>query len=104
MSKKTKLPAGEVASVHTGWTQAVFMCRKCSKKLDGGFGPDGEQTLRQALRETLRQRGQRGQVGLIEVGCLGICPKGAVTISRTAAPGEFLLVARGTSASTVLDR
>jgi hypothetical protein len=43
-------------------------------------------------------------MGLIEVGCLGICPKGAVTMGLASAPGELLVVARGTDANAVLDQ
>jgi hypothetical protein len=32
---------GLKALVRSNWDHAVLVCRKCSKKLDGGFGPDG---------------------------------------------------------------
>ena len=102
MSKKVKARPGIITSVATGWRDTVFICRKCSKKLDGGFGADGRQSLRSALRDGLRQRGDRGAVGLIEVGCLGLCPKAAVTAGIASAPGEFLVVGKGASVSAVL--
>ena len=37
----------------TRWNEVVLVCRKCSKKLDGGFGPDGDKTLKKALRRYL---------------------------------------------------
>jgi predicted metal-binding protein len=104
MSKTGKIPRGAVAVIPTGWRNVVFICRKCSKKLDGGFGADGTQSLRGALRDGLRARGRRGEVGLIEVGCLGVCPKGAVTVGLASAPGELLVVGRGADAGAVLDR
>ena len=104
MGKKMKRQPGSLGVEPTGWTQTIVICRKCSKKLDGGFGPDGTQSLRGALRDALRTAGRRGQVGLLEVGCLGVCPKGAVTVALASAPGELLVVGRGASASAVLER
>ena len=39
--------------VRSNWQNAVLVCRKCSKKLDGGFGPDGDERLAKALRKRL---------------------------------------------------
>jgi len=89
-------------TVQTGWTDILLICRKCSKKLGGGFGPDGRDTLRRAARHALRESGQRGQVGLIETGCFGICPKRAVVIARASAPGTLTIVPAGTSVVTLL--
>jgi predicted metal-binding protein len=102
MSKKPKAPPGTITATQTGWQDTAFICRKCARTLDGGFGEDGKQTLRQALRDALRRRGQRGRLGLIEVACLGICPKGAVTIGLASAPGHLLVVARHTQAEAIL--
>jgi predicted metal-binding protein len=104
MGKKTRRQPGSIGVEPTGWTQTVIICRKCSKKLDGGFGTDGTQSLRGALRDTLRQTGRRGQVGLLEVGCLGVCPRGAVTVVLASKPGEVLIVGRAASTATLLDR
>ena len=104
MSKKPKPTPGTITATETGWRDTAFICRKCTRKLDGGFGADGNQSLRQALRESLRRRGHRGSLGLIEVGCLVICPKGAVTMGIASNPGEILIVARRTPADAVLDR
>ncbi len=86
----------------TGWNDIIFLCRKCSRKLKGGFGEDGTATLRQALRAELRNTGQRGQVGLLEVKCLGICPKLAVTAGRASQPGQLMIVPVGSQGATAL--
>ena len=86
----------------TGWTDTLLICRKCSRKLGGGFGPDGRDTLRQVVRDTLRLSGRRGEVGLIDVGCLGVCPKKGVTTARASRPGELLVVPRGLDAASLL--
>jgi hypothetical protein len=104
MTKTRKPRRGEIIGQPTGWDDAAFICRKCQKKLGGGFGPDGKQSLRGHLRAALRARGARGRVGFIEVDCLGICPKGAVAAGFASAPGALLIVARGASAESVLGR
>ncbi|MEJ7933159.1 (2Fe-2S) ferredoxin domain-containing protein [Sphingobium sp. AN558] len=82
--------------VRSNWRSAVLVCRKCSKKLDGGFGPDGDERLARALRKHLALRkGRKAAAGVIEVGCLGVCPKGAVTVIDGADAREWLLVRPG---------
>ena len=95
MTKYRAIEDRQAHSVATGWTDALLICRKCSRKLDGGFGEDGKETLRRALRGALRASGQRGQIGLIEVACLGVCPKRAVTTARASQPGSLLIVPEG---------
>ena len=83
-------------TVSSGWETAVLVCRKCSKKLDGGFGPNGKERLSKALRKHLSlKKGRKGAAGILEVGCLGVCPKGAVTVVNGASSREWLLVRPG---------
>ncbi len=91
-------------NVETGWTDAILICRKCSRKLDGGYGADGGQSLRRALREGLRARGQRRQMGLMEVACLGVCPKRGVTTMRASRPGLLVVVPAGGEAALLDER
>lgn len=82
--------------VRSNWQTAVLVCRKCSKKLDGGFGPDGDERLGKALRSHLKlKKGRKAAAGIVEVDCLGICPKGAVTVVNGSASREWLLVQPG---------
>jgi predicted metal-binding protein len=79
--------------IHSNWDHAVLVCRKCSKKLDGGFGEKGHTSLAKALRKHLAlKKGRKAAAGIIEVGCLGICPKGAVTVVNGAQSREWLIV------------
>lgn len=79
--------------VRSNWQNAVLVCRKCSKKLDGGFGRDGDERLAKALRRHLSlKKGRKAAAGVIEVDCLGICPKGAVTVVNGAQSRDWLLV------------
>lgn len=82
--------------VRSNWQNAVLICRKCDKKLDGGFGPKGDERLAKALRRHLSLgKGRKASAGIVEVSCLGICPKGAVTIVNGAQSRDWLLVRPG---------
>ncbi|ATP21172.1 MULTISPECIES: hypothetical protein [Sphingobium] len=82
--------------VRSNWQNAVLVCRKCSKKLDGGFGKDGEERLAKALRRHLSlKKGRKAAAGIIEVNCLGVCPRGAITVVNGAASRDWLLVRPG---------
>ena len=49
-----------------------------------------------ALRRHLSlKKGRKAAAGIIEVSCLGVCPKGAVTVVNGAASREWLLVRPG---------
>ncbi len=90
-------------TIATDWTDLVLVCRKCSRKLDGGFGVDGDISLRRALRQAVRRRGRRGTVGVVEVGCFGVCPKAAVTVAHGHEAGRLVVVPRCFSADALLD-
>jgi len=94
--------AGRLKSVHSDWSSTLLVCRKCSKKLDGGFGHKGRTPLAKALRQRLGlKKGRKGKAGIVEVKCLGVCPRGAVTVVNGAAPGEWLLVKAGADLTEV---
>lgn len=79
--------------VRAQWTGAVLVCGKCSKKLDGGFGPKRGTGLARALRgEPGFGKGRKADIGVVEVRCLGICPKGAVAVVDTREPGRWRIV------------
>ena len=82
--------------VRSNWHSAILVCRKCSKKLDGGFGPEGKERLAKALRRHLAlTKGRKATAGIVEVNCLGVCPKNAVTVVNGADAGGWLLVRAG---------
>lgn len=82
--------------VRSNWQSAILVCRKCSKRLDGGFGPDGDERLAKALRRQLSfKKGRKAAAGIVEVNCLGVCPRGAVTVVNGADAREWLLVRPG---------
>ena len=92
-------------TIPSNWQGAIIVCRKCSKKLGGGFGPKGKQSLAKALRkEKQSKKGRKGSFGVVEVGCLGFCPRGAVTLIDGAQPGRWLLVPEGADVGALAER
>jgi predicted metal-binding protein len=82
--------------VKARWSNTVLVCRKCSKKVKGGFGPDGDKALSKALRKHLQLgKGRKAGAGIIEIGCLDVCPKGAITVVDARHPDLWLLVRPG---------
>ena len=90
------------ARIRSNWSNAVLVCAKCSRKLDGGFGPKGKQPLGKALRKHLHlTKGRKAAAGIVDVKCLGVCPRGAVTVVNGAASREWLLVPAGADLDTL---
>ena len=91
-------------TVRAGWSGAILVCRKCSKRLDGGFGPKRKQSLAKALRKRFALRkGRKAPFGVVEVQCLGVCPRGAVTVVDTAAPDRWRIVPAGADLDRVAE-
>ena len=98
------MEARRLKSVRSDWSNTLLVCRKCSKRLGGGFGPKGRTPLAKALRKHLDvKKGRKGALGIVEVKCLGVCPRGAVTVINGKAPREWLLVKAGADLDSVTD-
>jgi predicted metal-binding protein len=80
------------------WRSSVLVCAKCEKKLGNeGFGKAGKKRLSKLLRKRLGGGwGRKAQAGVVTTRCLGVCPRGAVTVVNGARPGEWMIVAAGT--------
>lgn len=90
------MAAGLKAHIRSNWSNAVLVCAKCSRKLGGGFGSKGKQPLGKALRKHLGlKKGRKAGAGIVDVKCLGVCPRDAVTVVNGAASREWLLVPKG---------
>ncbi|MET0309429.1 MAG: (2Fe-2S) ferredoxin domain-containing protein [Sphingomonas sp.] len=88
--------------VRSNWANAILVCSKCSKKLHGGFGPKGRVPLAKALRRELGlKKSRKADAGIVEVKCLGVCPRGAVTVVNGAASREWLIVPEGADVADV---
>lgn len=97
------MPAS-IPSLPAPWQSVVLVCRKCTRKLDGGFGKKGKHSLADALEDALHDAGRRRDVRVVETDCLDICPKRAVALVCTARPHEVLLVPEGADPALVLAR
>jgi predicted metal-binding protein len=95
MGKKHKAVEGEIITATGPWRELLLVCRKCGDKLDGGYGPKRKDELPDAFKQVLRDTGRRREVRILEVGCLGVCPKNGVTVMHGARPGEMLVVPEG---------
>lgn len=89
----------EMEQLAAPWEGVALVCRKCSRKLAGGFGLKGKHKLAKVLREALRAAGRRRALRVMEVGCLGLCPKRAVTVACEG--GRLFSVSAGTNAGVV---
>lgn len=73
-----------IRTISTRSETLVAICRKCSKKLGGGFGDGGKQSLAKALKHDLDlPKWKRSPVRLVETGCMKLCPKGAVAVATS---------------------
>ena len=86
----------------TPWRDVIILCRKCGKKLDGGFGHKRKDSLKTTLRDALRQAGRRRDVRIMETSCLGICPKQGVTALNATHPGTVHVVPAGSDGKDAL--
>ncbi len=93
-----------IQSRPTPWRTIILVCGKCSRKLDGGFGPDGDDSFRNALKDEVAERGDRRAVRIIETKCFGLCPKKAVVALNASAPDRILTISRGTQSGDALNR
>lgn len=92
-------------TVAAQWDAAILICKKCSKKIGGGFGEKGKTSLAKALRARSNgKRGRKADMGVIETGCLKACPKNAVVAINAAHPQEWIVVPRGADVEDVLAR
>jgi len=81
----------------TKWRTIILLCGKCARKLDGGCGPKGKDTLRNALRTVLKATSHRRDVRIIETRCMGVCPKNATTMVAASHPGMLFVVPEAAS-------
>lgn len=89
----------------THWRETVLICKKCSKKVKGGFGPKAKTRLKKVLAEALQLRkGRHAVIGLIEVGCFDLCPKRAVTVAKGTEPGKLYVVPRAAPLGAIIGR
>jgi hypothetical protein len=91
------------ASRATPWRIVLIVCRKCSTKLDGGFGRKRKESLKSVLRQNFRDAGRRRDIRICEAACLGVCPKGGVTALNATHPGTIHVISAGTDAVAAME-
>lgn len=94
-----------IKSVATPAASLIAICAKCGKKLGGGFGDGGGQSLGKALRRTLGlPKPKRARVRIVETQCLKLCPKGAVAVVHGGDPATILVIPAGTPVMAIARR
>jgi predicted metal-binding protein len=94
---------GVIRVLASRWQGSVLVCGKCSKKLDGGFGEKRRTPLAKLLRQTLGlKKGRKAERGVVEVKCLGVCPKNAVMLIDGARPDRWMLVPAGADVDEIV--
>ena len=82
----------------------VAICKKCGKKLGGGFGDGASKPLAKALRKELHlPKWKRSPVRIVETACMKLCPKGAVAVMTGGDAGRVHVVPAGTPLAVVAD-
>lgn len=89
--------------VRSNWEANLLVCRKCGKRLGGGFGDKGKTPLVKLLRKAIGGKGRNARIGVVEVKCLGICPGNGVTVVDSREPGRWRIVRAGTPTQEVID-
>ncbi len=86
--------------------QALLVCGKCARKLDGGFGRGGARPLRKELKRAWKASARPGKLRVVETRCLGLCPKRLQVVATGAslAAGRLWVVEPGEDAGAVLER
>ena len=86
-----------IRTISTRSETLVAICRKCSKKLGGGFGDGGKQSLAKVLKHDLDlPKWKRSPVRLVETGCMKLCPKGAVAVATSSDARLVHIISGGT--------
>ena len=92
-----------IRKVRSGHDEVILVCRKCSRKIDGGFGPDCGERLDKAVRKALKSgKGRKARILFARVGCFDICPKNAVTVLKGSAPDAYHIIPRGTPVEEIV--
>ncbi|UAJ11371.1 (2Fe-2S) ferredoxin domain-containing protein [Polymorphobacter megasporae] len=86
-----------IRTVPTPATTLVAICKKCGKKVGGGFGEDGSKSLAKALVKTLGlPKWKRSPIRIVETGCMKLCPRRAVAVTTSRDAGLVYVVPQDT--------
>ncbi len=72
---------GRLRSYRGPWKgQLVLVCRKCRKKIKQSGAKNKLAKLGKTLKKRARRQESDAQIDTVGVSCLGMCPKGGVTV------------------------
>ena len=73
-----------IRTVATRSETLVAICKKCGKKVGGGFGEGGKASLAKALKKALDlPKWKRSPIRIVETGCMKLCPKNAIAVTTS---------------------
>ena len=79
--------------IAANWSHAILICRKCGKKKQNRcFGPTRKPLAKALKTEIGAKKGRKAKLGIVEVGCLDICPKQGVVVVDSRTPGQWRIV------------
>lgn len=90
-----RVDSGMKTEIRSNWSHAILVCRKCNKKAKKRglrFGREGTTLSRALKRELGAGKGRKARLGLVEVSCLDICPKGGVVLVDSRTPGQWRIL------------
>lgn len=91
-----------IRTVTTRSETLVAICKKCGKKVGGGFGDGGKASLAKALKKDLDlPKWKRSPIRIVETGCMKLCPKGAVAVTTSGDARLVYVVPAGTPVGEV---
>lgn len=91
-----------IRKIPTKHEEVILVCRKCSKKIGGGFGPKGDMQFDKAMRHELGLgKGRKSRIRFLRVPCFDICAKNAVTVVKGSEPESFYVIQRGAALEKV---
>lgn len=94
-----------IRTVPTRSQTLVAICRKCGRKIGGGFGDDGTASLAKALKKHLDlPKWKRSPVRIVETGCMKLCPRGAVAMVTSGEVSLVYVVPENTPVAAVATR
>jgi len=91
-----------IRKIRTKHEEVILVCRKWSKKIGGGFGPNGDLRFNKAMRHELGLgKGRKSSIRFLRVPCFDICAKNAVTVVKGSEPESFYVIPRGAALEKV---
>ena len=91
-----------IRRIPTKHEEVILVCRKCLKKIGGGFGPNGDMRFDKAMRRELGLgKGRKSRIRFLRVPCFDICAKNAVTVVKGSEPESFYGIPRGAALEEV---